>query len=153
MSNLVKLAVAFGAGALVMYLFDPVTGRRRRWLAHEHVLAGDDELDTFAPARSRRPLDRMRDAALEARAQARAELDNDERLEARVRAKIGRLVDRPVDVEVGVEDGFVVLSGHVAVAEIDQLIDEVAALPGVEEVESRLTTRREGVAGEESQRH
>jgi len=129
MSNLVRLAVAFGAGALVMYLFDPVTGRRRRALAQA-------EFAGLAPS----TVDRLRRTSAEARAQVASAGRGNERLQARIRSKVAQMVGRPGDVGVDVDSGLVVLSGHVRVSELDALIDAVAAVPGVEEVESHLTT-------------
>jgi len=148
MSNLVRLAVAFGAGALVMYLFDPVTGRRRRTWAQA-------EIEGLSPVRSSRTIDRLREAAAEVRAEAASAVRADERLQARVRSKLAHLVDRPGDVGVDVDNGLVVLSGHVKVSELDALIDAVAAITGVEEVQSQLTTRLgpPAASGEERSRH
>ncbi|MFC5578232.1 BON domain-containing protein [Lysobacter niabensis] len=129
MSNLVRLAVAFGAGALVMYLLDPVTGRRRRAFAQA-------EFAGLAPG----TVDRLRRTSAEARAQVASAGRGDERLQARVRSRVSQMVGRPGDVGVDVDNGLVVLSGHVRVSELDALIEAVAAIAGVEEVESQLTT-------------
>lgn len=147
MSNLVRLAVAFGAGALVMYLFDPVTGRRRRALAQA-------EMSGLVPTRSG-TVDRLRRVAAEARWQVASESVGNERLQARVRSKVARMVERPGQVGVDVDNGLVVLSGHVKVSELDALIDAVAAVPGVVEVESHLTTHvgPPEATGEDLSRH
>lgn len=148
-----RMAVAFGAGALVMYLFDPVTGRRRRALAQDQAVAAGHDAERLARAKAKRAVDHVRGAAAEARARSSAEPIDDDRLHARIRARMGHLVDRPGEVEVEVQNGYVVLSGEVKASEVDELIDEVSAMQGVEDVESRLTTGRasQAPAGQVSQ--
>ena len=154
MSTFARLAVAFGAGALAMYFFDPALGRSRRAFGRYDVHASDEELDELNDlehADTPRTVDRLRDASARARAEAGAS-SRDGWLRARVRSLLDRRVARPGDVGVDVDDGLVVLSGHVKVSELDGLIDAVAALPGVYEVESQLTTRVEGAVATEEER-
>lgn len=142
MSNLMKLAIAFGAGALVMYMFDPVTGRRRRALAHDRALGESLDAAQFTQARAQRVADRIRGAAVEAQARTSTDPVDDERLYARIQSKLGHLVERPADVQVEVLDSCAMLSGRVKASELPGLIAGISAIPGVEDVQSRLKVGR-----------
>ena len=138
MKALFRLAVAFAAGAVVMYYFDPIAGRRRRALARDRGVAMGHELQGQVRAQSRRAADRMRGFMARSRASMTNIPVDDDILHERVRAKIGHLLEHPSAVEVHVHDGLVTLKGHVGADEIDDLLDMVSDMLGVEGVESRL---------------
>lgn len=140
MNNLLKLATAFAAGAAVMYYFDPNTGRRRRALARDQGVAAGHDLEDLARAKSKRAADRMRGTMAEARAHMADKPVGDRQLHDRIRAKLGRLIEDPGEVEVDVHGGHVVLSGNVKAAELDELVNFISGMRGVEDVESQLTT-------------
>ncbi len=140
--NVMRLAVAFAAGAAAMYLFDPITGRRRRALLRDQGVAAGHDLEDLVEAKTKRTVDHMRGAAAEARARRRNEPISDERLEARIRSELGRLVQRPSAVEVAVQDGDVVLSGQVRSGELEEVVEHVSAMQGVAHVENQLGVDR-----------
>lgn len=139
MNAVVRLAVAFAAGAAVMYYFDPIIGRRRRALVRDRGVARRHELEALARAKSKRAIDRTRGAMARRRAERANEPVDDVLLHERVRAKLGHLVAHPSAVEVNVQDGRVVLSGRVDVEELDDLLDTVSMMLGVTAVENRLS--------------
>lgn len=67
---------------------------------------------------------------------------SDDTLRQRVRARVGALVTQPDNVVIDVEDGVVRLSGFVAPAERDALLETVKEMPGVLRVRSALSTLR-----------
>lgn len=139
MKTLFRLAVAFAAGAAVMYYLDPNTGRRRRALMRDRGFSMGHDLAGRARAQSKRAADRLRGFVARSRsAMANTPVDDD-RLHDRIRAKLGHLLERPSAVEVHVEDGLVTLKGRVGAEEIDDLLDTVSSMLGVEGIESRLS--------------
>lgn len=135
MGQLVKLAVAFAAGATAMYLLDPVAGRRRRAMARDKVQAAGQDIQDFAQDTARHAADRLHAASAHLHGHAPAD---DLQLHDRIRSKLGHLVAQPGKVEVHVEDGLVTLSGSARLAEVDELVAAVSDMLGVERVDNRL---------------
>jgi hypothetical protein len=48
MTMMVRVIGAFGLGALVMYFFDPVSGKRRRALARDQLVHARHEIGDYA---------------------------------------------------------------------------------------------------------
>jgi osmotically-inducible protein OsmY len=140
MNNLLRLATALAAGAAIMYYFDPATGRRRRAMAREKGVSAGHEVEDFARSRSKRVADRLQGAVARTRARVANAPVDDDRLRERIRSRLGRLVQHPGAVEVQVRDGHVVLGGTAPMDEIDRLVEAVAGMPGVEEVDNRLSS-------------
>lgn len=140
MNSIMRLAVALATGAAIMYYLDPQTGRRRRALARDKGVGAGHEVEDFARKGSKRLANRMRGAMARTRARARMSdtVVDDDQLRDRIRSKLGHLVDVPGTVDVQVHDGRVVFTGSAALHEIDALVDMVAAMPGVREVDNRL---------------
>lgn len=146
MGTLFRLATAFAVGAAAMYYFDPLVGRRRRALVRDKGVSMRHDLEDFAEAQSRHAADRMQGAVARTRSRMDHAPVSDRQLHERIRSKLGRLVEHPHQVSVEVANGEVVLSGPISDDESEQLIDTVAAMPGVESVECRMT-EAEGLAG------
>lgn len=139
MNAVVRLAVAFAAGAAVMYYFDPVTGRRRRALARDQGVATGHDVEDFARAKSKRAADRAHGVKARARARIADEPVDDLQLHERIRSKMGRIVEHPGAITVQVSDGHVVLTGNASEEEIESLADAVSTMQGVESVDNRLS--------------
>lgn len=138
MRTVFKLAAAFAAGALAMYYFDPRIGRRRRAYVRGKGVTWRHRLEEAARARSTHPGDRLQGAAAHMRARTSPEPVDDDLLRDRIRSRLGHLVDRSGVVHVDVHDGHVVLSGSASAAEIDEMVQTVAAMHGVAGVDNRL---------------
>jgi osmotically-inducible protein OsmY len=138
MKNLLRITAAFGAGMLLMYFLDPNAGRRRRALVRDRAVATGHDVQRMAAAGSRHAANHLRGVAARTRGRFSSEDIEDDRLEARIRSRLGRLVERPHGVEVRVHDGCVVLKGVAAEDEIDDLVDAIASMRGVEEVDCHL---------------
>jgi hyperosmotically inducible periplasmic protein len=146
MASVFRLAAAFAAGAGLMYCLDPRSGRRRRALLRDKGVAAGHDLAHLARAKAKRATDRLHGVAARTRARMRDEWIDDERLHERVRARLGRVVAHPRDIEVKVRDGRVVLSGHASRSEMDALVQAVAAIGGVGEIDNMLSPPLPGVA-------
>jgi osmotically-inducible protein OsmY len=142
MGTALKLAIAFGAGAAAMYFLEPMINRRRREMARDRSLADSLEASQFGAEHARHVAARARGAAAEAKARTWTEPVDDERIHARIMSKLGHLVDQPGDVRVEVLDGCAMLSGRVRTDELPGLIASISAIPGVADVQSRLTVGR-----------
>ena len=157
MNRVLKIAVAFAAGAAVMYYFDPIAGRRRRALARDKRHAAMHDLEDYAETRAKHAADRMRGAVARTRGAMSNEVVDDDRLHERIRAKLGRMVGRPGQIEVQVRDGHVALSGQAQAYEIDELVATVSAMRGVVDVDNRISVptqaTEEDSAGAREARH
>ena len=140
------LGTALGAG--LMFLLDPANGYRRR-AALRRLLSGlrdggtepaTDAADGAAGVgiRSGDVQQRARNLAAAVRARLHRHRDGGRTLEARVRACIGRVVTNPGAIAVIAEGTRVTLRGAVPPDELDDVLDEVAAVEGVHEVYNLL---------------
>lgn len=134
---LLPLAAA-GAGALLMYLFDPQQGRRRVALARDQLrhLAHRGRAGADVGLRDLRHRASGVVAGLQRGRQA--EPVDDPVLVERVRAHLGRLSWHPHAIEVQVNGGRVTLSGHVLQREHGLVLQGVESVRGVQAVEDRL---------------
>jgi uncharacterized membrane protein len=127
-----------GLGAGLMFMFEPVQGRRRRALARDQ-LAHAARLLTYATGVTARDLGhRVYGLLAEGGNLFRREEVSDEVLTERVRARIGRSVSHPHAISVTARDGHVRLSGPVLAHEADRLLSGVSSVPGVKGVENAL---------------
>lgn len=141
MASVFRLAAAFAAGAAVMYYLDPIAGRRRRALVRDKGLSGAHDVQAFARSKARHAGDRVHGAVARLRTSLSAAPVADAQLRERIRARLGRVLSQPGAVSVQVVDGYVLLSGSAAPAEIDDLLDTVATMRGVEALEHDLTVQ------------
>ena len=139
MNRVLKIAVAFAAGAALMYYLDPIAGRRRRALVRDKRRAAAHDVEAYVENRAKHAADRMRGAVARTRGAMSSEPIDDERLRDRIRAKLGHLLEQPSRIDVQVHDGHVVLSGHARAEEVDELVAAVMAMRGVAEVDSRVS--------------
>jgi hypothetical protein len=138
------LLLGIGIGAGLMFMLDPVKGRRRQALVRDKLIRvghalGD--LPVVAGNAGEQVWDRTRGIALETRARLEKESVPDEILTERVRAAIGRVASHPRALMVNANGGVVTLSGPILVDEVDQLLGTVEGVRGVVGVENRLEIR------------
>jgi uncharacterized membrane protein len=127
-----------GLGAGLMYAFDPRMGRRRRARIGDQaahlVYRAAHAYDTAR----RDATNRTRGALCELADQIRDEYVPDNIVAARVRAELGLLVRHPHRIQVTVDNRCVTLGGTIEADELYRLLDGVATVPGVANVEDRL---------------
>ena len=123
--------VLFGAG--LMYLLDPVRGRRRRARIHEAVMRAERAERELLDKAARDVKQRMQGFTHRPPADA-----PDEVIEQRVRACLGRAVSHPGALDVVVRDGRVILRGPVLEGEAPLLARQVRGIPGVQAVVDRM---------------
>jgi len=127
-----------GIGAGLMYLFDPLQGRRRRALLRDRVTHAVNSTEDFLDKASRDLNNRVAGFTSEFESLINREVPSDRTLVERVRSKMGRYVSHPGAIEVQANQGQVTLSGQVLSHEVDDLLSAVKSVRGVEQVENQL---------------
>ncbi|MGH9937003.1 MAG: BON domain-containing protein, partial [Blastocatellia bacterium] len=130
--------VALGAGAGLMYLFDPDRGARRRARLRDMATHTINKTGSAAGAASRDLTNRARGFAAQASSILRSENTDDDTLVARVRSKMGRAVSHPGAIEVSALDGLVKFSGDILAQEVDTLLSCARSAPGVRGLDNQL---------------
>jgi len=131
-------------GALALYMFDPISGRRRRSLVKDKGRSLGKEAMESVEGQYEDIKNRAQGAFEEAKESVSEVVQNagphvkDETLVKRVRSKIGRHVTDPNSIEVEAHDGNVVLNGKILQKEIDPLIESVRKVTGVSNIENHL---------------
>lgn len=131
-------ALALGAGAGLMYLLDPNTGRRRRALLQDKMRHGAKLTGAKMSATASDLGNRARGLGVEAVKRVRKEKLTDEQLAQRVRAELGHHTDHSKAIEVSAHDGRVILSGPALTDEAERIVKAVHKVRGVDVVENRL---------------
>jgi hypothetical protein len=138
MKKAAGLISAATIGASLMYLFDPDRGRRRRGEIRNKV-RHINHIATDAAGKTRRDLqNHIIGAVSEMQSLLRREKVSDDVLEARVRSKLGRVVSHPHAIEVKAIEGLVILRGPILTAEVHPLLNAVAVIRGVRNIENHL---------------
>ncbi|HEX7333013.1 MAG TPA: YtxH domain-containing protein [Pyrinomonadaceae bacterium] len=138
MKRAVGLIGAAGIGAGLMYLFDPDRGKRRRAGIRNKAIHINHIATDVATKTQRDLRNRLRGVVCELKALVRPEIASDDVLEARVRSRMGRLVSHPHAIAVKAREGRIILSGPIPTAEVLPLVDAVATMRGVKDIENLL---------------
>ena len=139
MKRLLALATGIAAGALVMYMLDPNSGRRRRALVRDKAIAAGHDVEKLARGTTRQTANHVRGVAAKVRARAHRSHPDDEQLHDHIRSQLGHALHHPARVEVNVDHGHVVLKGTADPAEMERLVTTISKMRGVHGVENRLT--------------
>ena len=138
MMRLKSMLAGMGFGAMLMYLFDPQRGRRRRSITRDKLMhtmrSSAHGLDI-----GRRDLsNRVRGRIAEVRHRLDGSSVPDRVLEARVRSRIGRVVSHPRAIRIDARGGAVHITGPVLTHEVNDLLRIASAVPGVREMTHQL---------------
>lgn len=140
MNKPLTLAAGIGLGTGIMYLLDPDRGKRRRALVRDRIKNVARKTSHGVGVTARDVTNRAR--GLGAQIQSRLKRDkaevDDDVLRQRVRSKLGRIVSHPSAITTIVDGGKVTLSGPVLRHEVDDLLQSVSGVKGVENVENQL---------------
>lgn len=137
-NGIASLLGGIGAGAFLMFVLDPVRGRRRRALMRDQLVHLITKADDALAATGRDMANRARGVVAEMRAALSQDDVPDEVLEQRVRAKLGHYVSHPGSIDVMARDRCVILSGPVLAGEVDALLGRVRSIRGVREIDNQL---------------
>ena len=138
MNAAIAASAALGAGAGLMYLFDPDRGACRRARLRDGVTHTINKTGAAAGSTSRDLSNRARGLVAQAASIFRSGDTDDDTLEARVRSRMGRAVSHPGAIEVTAHDGVVRLSGEILSHEIDSMLSSIRATPGVHGIDNQL---------------
>lgn len=128
-----------GAGAGLMYLFDPDRGKRRRAFLRGKAIHVSKKAGDAAGKTQRDIRNHLHGAFAEIESLwVDSGLISNDVLEARVRSKLGRVVSHPGAIEVKAVDGLIMLSGQILANEVHPLLKCVASVHGVKNIDNYL---------------
>jgi hypothetical protein len=127
----------------MMYFFDPERGRRRRSLVRDQLIHACAVCERSADVLRRDASNRLHGMIAEVQSLAHSGQPADEVLVQRVRARIGRAVSHPHAIKAEACDGCVILSGPVLAHEVENLMDNVRWVRGVQRIENQLDVHQD----------
>ena len=137
--NALSLVGGLGAGAGLMYVLDPVQGKRRRALLRDQGVRLANKACAATETVARDLSHRAAGFVAEAKALLLGGAPvSDDRLVQRVRAALGRLVSHPRAIAVSAHEGQITLRGPVLAGEADRLLAGVRDVAGVREVHNQM---------------
>jgi uncharacterized protein YwbE len=125
-------------GALTMYFFDPVRGKRRRALVRDQAIHGSRLCEMYCGKALRDLNNRINGLAAEAQALFAPDFPTDRVVCERIRSQLGRSVSHPSAIEVEVHDGHVTLRGPILASEVNDLISAAWQVRGVVGIRNEL---------------
>jgi hypothetical protein len=138
MNQSVNFVTGAAVGALAMYFLDPEQGRRRRNMLTDKFVSLERAKAEALEATLRDARNRLIGMYHEMADRFSPNDVSDDALVARVRAQLGRCVTHPGAVDVEVENGRVVLSGQILAREVEDLVNCIRSIQGVEGVTNQL---------------
>ena len=135
-TNAMTLLAGIGIGAALMYIFDPVRGRRRRALARDKATSALNTAERELKGRGEDLRNRAHGAAAELRSTG-DDNPSDDQLVARVRSELGHHVEHARAIEVTAEQGRVTLRGPVLSSELNDVLATTRRVRGVDTVENQ----------------
>lgn len=139
-----SMLLGMALGAMVAFVADPQSGRRRRALARDRFMRARRKTRDALDATGRDVANRTSGLMAAMRGRWTNELVDDERLVERVRAALGRVCSRPHAIAVEVMDGIVTLRGPILAGEVDDVLGRIERVRGVAEVINDLDTHESG---------
>ena len=138
MKKIFALAGIAGAGAGLMYLFDPDRGKRRRAMLRNKVEHASRVTMDAAGKTKRDVQNHLRGLTATLGPRSSRKEATDELLNARVRSAMGRVVSHPHSISVVVRDGTAILRGPILKDEVRALLDLIAEVDGVKDIDNWL---------------
>lgn len=138
MKNPVMVFGALGIGAGLMYFLDPNRGKRRRALVKDRAVSLTNEASRELNKTGVDLRNRAQGVWFETEKLFEDEVPTDAQLERKIRARLGRLTSHPHQIKTAVEDGNVTLSGFILADEELLVLNGVASICGVKEIENKL---------------
>ena len=133
-----SVLIGTAAGSALMFLLDPIGGRRRRALMRDQAVRATRKTRDGLDATARDLANRASGIAATVRERWSDAPVGERSLVARVRAKLGRVCSHPRAIDVDGHDGHVTLRGPVLASEVDAIIGAVASVRGVETLNNEL---------------
>lgn len=140
-SKTMTLLAGIGLGVALTFFLDPRRGARRRAIVRARTGRALREGRRELQRRAEDVRNRAGGALAELRVRRRGEFVTDEQLVARVRAELGHHVAHAAAIAVAARDGTVTLSGQAPRDEVDDVLETVRGVRGVEQVRNALDVR------------
>jgi uncharacterized membrane protein len=134
--HVLMTGTALGAG--LMYLLDPISGKRRRAYTRDKTTHLAREADMIVGRTMRDLRNRYDGLVAETQSLWTGEEVTDDVLADRVRTALGRVISHPGSVEVAAEHGWITLSGAILATDEKPLLHRVLAVPGVQGTQNKL---------------
>ena len=131
--------IGVGVGAAIVYMADPLKGRRRRALAKDQFVRASRKTREVLGA-GRDLANRTSGLVAATRRRWTGEAFHDRRLVDRVRARLDDACSDPRAIDVTASDGIVTLSGPIPAREVSGLLGAVWNVPGLQAIRNELTT-------------
>ncbi len=128
----------FGAGAAAAFLFDPISGNRRRHRLADAAVHLKHQAFRGTSTVRRDLANRTRGIVATTRHRFHREPPDDVVLEERVHSALGRVVSHPHPITVKVHAGHVTLDGPIPAAEKNRVVNAVRTVVGVKNVKTRF---------------
>lgn len=138
-----KLLSGLALGAVLMYLFDPDRGARRRKLLSDQVSRLLSQSDDLIGKTGRDLRNRTRGLVAETSAWLSGEEIDDVVLVERARSAMGRVVSHPGAIQVTSKNGRVTLHGPILAREVDPLLSAVSSVRGVGSIDNQLEVHKQ----------
>jgi hypothetical protein len=136
------LLAGAGAGASLLYLFDPDRGAQRRAVLRDRTKSAVRSSGCALGKAGRDFGNRMRGVMASAKSAGRHDHPSDHQLVERVRSRMGRFVSHPRAIEVRAEGGTVHLLGPILADEREGMLEAVRSLKGVHAIVDHLEPHR-----------
>src|SRR5581483_9512247 len=133
---LLVTGAALGAG--LMYLLDPISGKRRRAFTRDTMTHLAKESDRIVGQTGRDLRNRYEGIVAEAERLWTHREVADDVLADRVHTAGGRVVSHPHSLDVSAEHGWITLSGLILASEEKRLLRRIRRVPGVRGIENKL---------------
>lgn len=130
--------LGMATGAAMMYITDPVVGRRRRALVRDKAVSGLHDAEDTLRRTGEDLRNRTTGTVAEMRGRMTEEHVDDQTLVDRVRSELGTVSTHPRAIRVRASDGCVFLEGDILRKEVDTVCRAVKSVRGVSEVRNNL---------------
>ncbi len=136
--TVVNFMAGMVAGAALMYMLDPATGRRRRAIARDKAVSTLHTAEDRVVHKSRDLRNRAQGTVATLRNRMNEDTVDDDILRARVRAELGHVCSHPRAIEISVHDGCVTLGGTALQSEVDAICKGISKVRGVRELRKSI---------------
>jgi osmotically-inducible protein OsmY len=143
LKNKINILAAGAVGASLMYILDPILGKRRRAILRDKAFHYSKVAERGMNTSARNAAHRLRGLAALSGHAFQSEDVFDDVLVERVRSAMGRVVSHPSSIEVHARGGLITLSGEVPEEEHHGLLNRVRRVRGVHMVDDKLKSRQE----------
>ncbi len=139
LTRLFVVMMGIGLGAGLMYILDPDRGRTRRALIRDKTGSVIRKTGEQLGGTAENLGNHAKGVVAEAAGVIRRSPITDQELIERARAKVSELIQNAGNIQVTAANGRITLSGPVLASQVQNIVEQVARMPGVKRVQNHLT--------------